>query len=238
MTTRGEEAFTRLPDGVQRVKAAILLVHPDGSLVTTGWIYSIDWGFSQGSTGTTIGAKYVLASKHDAANGAALWTTYFGGTYDMEQLCGVVEMELRALGMRGMQTSVIGLGTWPMGGEWWGGTDDAEAIRTIHRAIDLGVTLIDTAEAYAHGHAEQVVGRAITRVSPQFLAQSERNASSITPNTARLITACIPHGVGWCRIHWLVSRERYPSTDCAKRRSTALGSCSSNAAIWLACSPG
>ncbi|MEN9933992.1 MAG: hypothetical protein RLZZ387_571 [Chloroflexota bacterium] len=70
-------------------------------------------------------------------------------------------MELRPLGTSGVLASVIGLGTWPMGGEWWGGTDDAEAIRTIHRAIDLGVTLIDTAEAYAQGHAEEVVGRAI-----------------------------------------------------------------------------
>lgn len=70
-------------------------------------------------------------------------------------------MEYRQFGRSGVQASVIGLGTWPMGGEWWGGTDDTESIRTIHRAIELGVTLIDTAEAYAHGHAEEVVGRAI-----------------------------------------------------------------------------
>jgi len=70
-------------------------------------------------------------------------------------------MEWRTLGASGVLVSAIGLGTWPMGGEWWGGSDDAESIRTIHRAIELGVTLIDTAEAYAQGHAEQVVGRAI-----------------------------------------------------------------------------
>jgi aryl-alcohol dehydrogenase-like predicted oxidoreductase len=70
-------------------------------------------------------------------------------------------MELRTLGASGVLVSAIGLGTWPMGGEWWGGTDDAESIRTIHRAVELGVTLIDTAEAYARGHAEEVLGRAI-----------------------------------------------------------------------------
>ena len=70
-------------------------------------------------------------------------------------------MDMRPLGRSGVLVSVIGLGTWPMGGEWWGEADDAASIRTIHRALDLGITLIDTAEAYAHGHAEEVVGRAL-----------------------------------------------------------------------------
>lgn len=70
-------------------------------------------------------------------------------------------METRALGQSGVMVSVLGLGTWPMGGEWWGGTDDSESIRTIHRALDLGVTLFDTAEAYAAGHAEEVLGRGL-----------------------------------------------------------------------------
>jgi aryl-alcohol dehydrogenase-like predicted oxidoreductase len=48
-----------------------------------------------------------------------------------------------------------------MGGEWWGGTDDEESIRTIHRALELGITLFDTAEAYAAGHAEEVLGKAL-----------------------------------------------------------------------------
>lgn len=55
----------------------------------------------------------------------------------------------------------IGLGTWAMGGKQWGGTDDDQAIRTIHAALDKGVTLIDTAPAYGFGHAEEVVGKAL-----------------------------------------------------------------------------
>lgn len=70
-------------------------------------------------------------------------------------------MEQRPLGQSGVTVSVLGLGTWPMGGEWWGGTDDDESIRTIHRALDLGITLFDTAEAYAAGHAEEVLGKAL-----------------------------------------------------------------------------
>lgn len=70
-------------------------------------------------------------------------------------------VEKRMLGQSDVAVSVIGLGTWPMGGEWWGGADDAESIRTIHRALELGVTLIDTAEGYGKGHSEEVVGRGL-----------------------------------------------------------------------------
>lgn len=70
-------------------------------------------------------------------------------------------MEKRQLGQSGIEVSVIGLGTWPMAGGGWGGTDDAESVRTIHRALDLGVTLIDTAEGYTRGHAEEVIGQAL-----------------------------------------------------------------------------
>ena len=57
--------------------------------------------------------------------------------------------------------SRIGLGTWAIGGWMWGGADDDRAVRTIHEAIDRGITLVDTAPAYGQGHAEAVVGRAL-----------------------------------------------------------------------------
>src|SRR5919109_1677313 len=86
-------------------------------------------------------------------------------------------MELRPLGMSGVLVSVVGLGTWPMGGEWWGGADDAESIRTIHRALELGVTLFDTAEAYAAGHAEEVLGRGLAGRRQQAVI-----ADKVAPN--------------------------------------------------------
>jgi len=60
-----------------------------------------------------------------------------------------------------LRSSRIGLGTWAMGGSQWGGADDDESVRTIHAALDLGITLIDTAPAYGFGHSESVIGRAI-----------------------------------------------------------------------------
>src|ERR1700712_3163432 len=56
----------------------------------------------------------------------------------------------------------IGLGAMGMSAVYTGaGTDDAESIRTIHRALDLGVTLIDTAEIYGPFTNEELVGQAI-----------------------------------------------------------------------------
>lgn len=61
----------------------------------------------------------------------------------------------------GEELSRIALGTWPMDGRDWGDADDEVSIRTIHRAIDLGIDVIDTAPAYGPAHAEEVLGRAL-----------------------------------------------------------------------------
>ncbi|MCX5417750.1 aldo/keto reductase [Streptomyces sp. NBC_00059] len=63
----------------------------------------------------------------------------------------------------GLDVSRIGLGAMTMAGTYTagGGLDDSESIRTIHRALDLGVTHIDTAEIYGPFHSEEVVGKAI-----------------------------------------------------------------------------
>jgi aryl-alcohol dehydrogenase-like predicted oxidoreductase len=62
-----------------------------------------------------------------------------------------------------LQVSRIGLGAMTMAGTYTsgGGLDDAESIRAIHRALDLGVTHIDTAEIYGPFHSEEIVGQAI-----------------------------------------------------------------------------
>lgn len=57
--------------------------------------------------------------------------------------------------------SRIALGTWAIGGWMWGGSDEQEAIRTIHAALDRGITLIDTAPVYGFGRAEEIVGKAL-----------------------------------------------------------------------------
>ena len=56
-------------------------------------------------------------------------------------------MEQRHLGSQGLVVSAMGLGCMGMS-EFYGGHDDAESIATIHRAIDLGITLLDTSDSY------------------------------------------------------------------------------------------
>ena len=74
-------------------------------------------------------------------------------------------MHTRILGYSNLQLTTIGLGTWAMGGgDWkfgWGDQDDDESIRAIQAGLDAGINWIDTAAIYGHGHAEEVVGRAI-----------------------------------------------------------------------------
>jgi aryl-alcohol dehydrogenase-like predicted oxidoreductase len=66
----------------------------------------------------------------------------------------------RRLGTRGLETSALGLGCMGMS-EFYGTADEGEAIATIHRALELGVTFLDTADAYGPFKNERLVGRAI-----------------------------------------------------------------------------
>ena len=70
-------------------------------------------------------------------------------------------METTRISSADLQFSRIGLGTWAMGGWMWGGTDESESIRTIHSAVDRGITLIDTAPVYGFGKSEEIVGKAL-----------------------------------------------------------------------------
>ncbi len=75
-------------------------------------------------------------------------------------------MHTRSLGTSGPRITTIGVGTWAMGGGgWkfaWGPQDDDESLLAVRVALDAGVTWIDTAAVYGLGHAEEIVGRAIT----------------------------------------------------------------------------
>ncbi len=71
-----------------------------------------------------------------------------------------VEMPKRRLGTQGLVVSALGLGCMGMS-EFYGTADEAESIATIHRALDLGMTFLDTADMYGVGRNEELVGRAI-----------------------------------------------------------------------------
>ncbi len=68
-------------------------------------------------------------------------------------------MRLRTFGRTGWQVSEIGYGMWGMGG--WSGSDDAESVASLHRAVEQGCTFFDTAWAYGKGHSERLLGEVV-----------------------------------------------------------------------------
>jgi len=69
-------------------------------------------------------------------------------------------MQQRILGNSNILVSSIGLGIMGMSPGIYGETNDEQSIQTIHRALDIGVTMFDTADVYGNGHNEKLLGRA------------------------------------------------------------------------------
>jgi aryl-alcohol dehydrogenase-like predicted oxidoreductase len=75
----------------------------------------------------------------------------------------------RKLGHSGIEVSALGIGCWAIGGpiyregkqSGWGEIDDDESIRAIHRALEMGITFLDTADIYGAGHSERVLAKAL-----------------------------------------------------------------------------
>jgi aryl-alcohol dehydrogenase-like predicted oxidoreductase len=67
-------------------------------------------------------------------------------------------MNYRTLGRTDWQVSTVSFGAWAVGGTW-GAVDDSESMAALHRALDRGVTLFDTADVYGDGHSERLLAR-------------------------------------------------------------------------------
>lgn len=84
-------------------------------------------------------------------------------------MTGTTAAHRRTLGRSGLSAGAVGLGGWAIGGHFildgkpdgWGEVDDAQSIRAIHLGLEMGASLIDTADAYGTGHSEEVIGRAL-----------------------------------------------------------------------------
>jgi hypothetical protein len=70
-------------------------------------------------------------------------------------------MQYRTMGSSDLKVSAVGFGCWEMGGTQYGEVDEGEEVRAVQRAIDLGVTLFDTAAIYGPGHSEAFLGKAL-----------------------------------------------------------------------------
>ncbi len=100
-------------------------------------------------------------------------------------------MQTRPFEQTGKSVSTVGYGAWAIGGSMWGGPRDAEAVPALEKALDLGVTLIDTALVYGDGHSEELVGRVLkarkawdqvlvaTKVPPKNLEWPGKNGTPV-----------------------------------------------------------
>src|SRR3954468_10495992 len=91
-------------------------------------------------------------------------------------------MQLRTLGRTGVHVSPLCLGAMMFGA--WGNPDHDDSIRIIHRALDAGINFIDTADVYARGESEEIVGKALSggRRDDVFLATKFHGAMGDGPN--------------------------------------------------------
>lgn len=72
--------------------------------------------------------------------------------------CYDCAMQYKQLGRTGYEVSTVSFGAWAIGGTW-GTLDDDEAMRCLHRALDLGINFFDTADVYGDGHSEKLLAR-------------------------------------------------------------------------------
>ena len=113
-------------------------------------------------------------------------------------------MDMRKIGTTDIDVSAIALGCWPMGAGYWGRADDEVSIRTLHKALAVGINHFDTAPAYGHGHSETVVGRGLADrrseivLSTKVAADPDRIRDSLDASLTRLQTDY----VDVCYVHW------------------------------------
>src|SRR5437660_6554638 len=92
-------------------------------------------------------------------------------------------MEYRTLGRTGWNISEIGFGSWGIGGNEWGATDDSVSLAALNRAIDLGVNFIDTADVYGDGHSERLIAE-VRKARSEQLIIATKAGRRLNPHTA------------------------------------------------------
>jgi hypothetical protein len=128
------------------------------------------------------------ASEHDAASDSpkppASTLEVDSRPISTNPLSQPSHMEYRTLGRTGWKISTIGFGTWGIGGSAWGSTDDTTSLAALHRAIDLGVNFIDTADVYGDGHSEQLIAQ-VRKARSEHLIIATKAGRRLNPHTAQ-----------------------------------------------------
>jgi len=95
-------------------------------------------------------------------------------------------MNYRLLGKTGMKVSEVSFGAWAIGASW-GLVDDRESLAALHKAVDLGVNFIDTADVYGNGRSERLIGR-LLRERSETIYVATKAGRKITPHVAEKYT--------------------------------------------------
>src|SRR5438046_812230 len=94
---------------------------------------------------------------------------------------GPARVKRRVLGRTGLAVSRVGFGAWAIGGNRfgnsYGATDDAESARAVRHAYELGCNFFDTADAYGHGHSEEVLGAALAGLRQRVIVATKVGAN-------------------------------------------------------------
>ena len=96
-------------------------------------------------------------------------------------------MKYRELGRTGWQVSEVSFGAWAIGGSW-GAVDDRESIAALHKALDLGVNFIDTADVYGDGHSERLIAGVLKERREEVIVATKAGRR-LDPHTADGYTA-------------------------------------------------
>lgn len=107
-------------------------------------------------------SRFCVTTRNTSGNAGWDRRTTFSGGLSADRLIAddgySWPMDIRVLGRTGRPVSVVGLGTWQIGGDW-GDVQDSTAFDILGAAVEAGVTLFDTADVYGDGHSEQLIGR-------------------------------------------------------------------------------
>ena len=114
-------------------------------------------------------------------------------------------MRNRVFGRTGLKISEIGHGTWTMG-SMWGPRDDAAALASLHRSLELGVNFIDTAYVYGDGHSENLIGQTLRRWNGKIF----------------VATKVPPKNYQWPARHHVPITDTFPADHIVKYTETSL----------------